>query len=85
MLKSKYPQLDTSYLKRRAAYNKGVLKSNLNTIEQALAATATSPEMEHKVREGIECLKDVFPAMNDWALFNSDGFDEVIEIIDTII
>jgi hypothetical protein len=85
MLRAKYPHLDHAYLKQRASENLAMLRENLDSIEQALIQVSQSPETDANIRGAFESLKGVFPAMNDWALFNSEGFDEVIDIIDTIL
>jgi len=85
MLRAKYPHLDQAYLKKRASENLATLHKNLDSIEQAILQTSQSPETNANIRGAFESLKGVFPAMNDWALFNSEGFDEVIDIIDTIL
>ena len=84
MLRAKHPHIDEDYIKTRAMGTRHALQTNLNTIEQSLIKVSHSPEIEHNVREAFVSVKELFPAMNDWALFNSEGFDEVIEIIDTI-
>jgi len=85
MLRAKYPHFDHDYLKRRAAENLATLQTNLDAIEQALLQVSQSPETNANIRGAFESLKGLFPVMNDWALFNSEGFDEVISIIDTIL
>ncbi len=85
LLRAKYPHIDQGYLKDRASDNLVTLQKNLDEIEQALLQVSQSPETNANIRGAFESLKDLFPAMNDWALFNSEGFDEVIEIIDTIL
>ncbi len=84
MLRAKYPHIDEDYSKNRAIKNRHDLQTNLDTIEQSLIKVSHSPEIEHNVRKAFESVKELFPVMNDWALFNSEGFDEVIEIVDTI-
>jgi hypothetical protein len=85
MLRAKYPHLDHKYLKARAEENLVTLQANLDVIEQALLQVSQSPETNANIRGAFESLKGMFPAMNDWALFNSEGFDDVIGIIDTIL
>ena len=84
MLRAKYPHIDEDYIKQRVVINQHRMQMNLSAIEQGLIAVSHKPEIEHNIRNAFELLKDVFPAMNDWALFNSEGFDDVLEIIDTI-
>ncbi len=85
MLRAKYPHLNHEYLKQRASENLATLRGNLDSIEQALLRVSQSPETNANIRGAFESLRDLFPVMNDWALFNSEGFDEIIEIIDTIL
>lgn len=84
MLRAKYPHVDEDYIKTRAAKAQQDLQTNLETIEQSLIKVSHSPEIKHNVKQAFEFIKELFPDMNDWALFNSEGFDEVIEIIDAI-
>ena len=83
-LQAKYPHVSDEYIKQRTAINRQDLQTKLTQIEQGLLQVSQSPEINHNIREGFVMLKELFPAMNDWALFNSEGFDDVIEIIDTI-
>jgi hypothetical protein len=85
MLRAKYPHFDHGYLKARASENLATLQTNLDAIEQALLQVSQSPETNANIRGAFESLKGLFPVMNDWALFNSEGFDDVIDIIDTIL
>lgn len=84
MLQAKYPHIDAGYINQKVAINQHRLQMNLSAIEQGLIAVSHKPEIEHNIRSAFEFMKEIFPAMNDWALFNSDGFDDVLEIIDTI-
>lgn len=84
MLRAKYPHIDGNYIKQHAAINQHRLQTNLSAIEQGLIVVSHKPEIEQDIRASFELLKDLFPAMNDWALFNSEGFDDVLEVIDTI-
>jgi hypothetical protein len=85
MLRAKYPHLDYSYLKKRASENRTALQSNLDKIEQEILKVSQSPETNANIRGAFESLRELFPVMNDWALFNSEGFDDIVEIIDTIL
>ncbi len=85
MLRAKYPHFDFDYLRGRAEKNLAALRKNLDIIEQALLQVSQTPETNANIRGAFESLKELFPVMNDWALFSSEGFDEVIEIIDTIL
>ena len=83
-LRAKYPEVSQKYIDKRVTINLHTMQKHLTTIEQALVEVASTPEIEHNIRKGFEFLKELFPAMNDWALFNSEGFDNVLEILDTI-
>ncbi len=85
ILRAKYPHINHNYLKKRATENRSSLQSNLDKIEQELLKVSQTPETNANIRGAFESLRELFPVMNDWALFNSDGFDEVVEIIDTIL
>lgn len=85
MLKAKYPNLNHGYLEKRARNNAEVIQENLEELEQELIKVSHDSKVENNVREAFESLKELFPAMNNWALFNSEGFDEVVDIIDTVV
>lgn len=85
MLRVKYPQVDQHYVKERANKNMHNLQQNLDSIEQGLITVSQSPEIEHNIRQAFDSVKKIFPAMNDWSLFNSEGFDDVVEILDIIL
>jgi len=84
VLQGKYPEIDEEYIMNRTMRNRHNLQMKLSQIEQGLIQVSSSPEIEHNIREAFEFIKELFPAMNDWALFNSEGFDDVIEILDTL-
>ena len=84
MLRAKYPHMDEGYLRTRVQTNRDNLQVNLSAIEQGFLQVSASTEIEHGVREGFAALKELFPVMNDWALFNSEGFDDLVGIIDTV-
>lgn len=84
MLQSKYPYIDEGYIKQRTIINQQNLQMNLSALEQGLIAVSHKPEIEYNIRNAFKLLKDIFPAMNDWSLFNSEGFNDVLEILDTI-
>ena len=84
ILKAKYPHMSDEYIMNRSVVNRHNLQAKLSQIEQGLLQASSSPEIEHNIREAFEYLKELFPAMNDWALFNSEGFDNILEIIDTL-
>lgn len=85
LLHSKYPEIDTNYIIARAARNRDILQDNISIVEQELLKVEQKAEIDTNVREAIEAVKTLVPAMRDWALFNSEGFDEILDIIDTVI
>lgn len=85
LLKAKYSNLDVGYLEGRANKNRQILQTNVKTLEQELEKVALVPEVDQNIREALEFVKNIFPAMNDWAMFNSEAFDEFVELIDTIV
>ena len=84
MLQGKYPHLDEEWLKSRATRNKDILQANLHQIEQEIQKVSHRPEIKANLAEGLDALKSLFPAMNDWSLFNSEAFQEIFELIDTV-
>jgi hypothetical protein len=84
MLKAKYPHISDDYIKRNVSVNQHNLQKSLSEIEQGLLKISHKPEINHNIREAFVLLKKLFPAMNDWALFNSEGFNDIVEILDTI-
>jgi hypothetical protein len=84
MMQGKYPQVDEEYLKTRCARNRDILQANLHVIEQEIQKVSHRPEIKANLAEGLDALKTLFPAMRDWSLFNSDGFNEILEIVDTV-
>jgi len=84
-MQEKYPHVDGEYLKTRCVRNKEVLQANLTLITQEIQKVSHNPQVDTNLAEALEALKDLFPAMRDWSLFNSEGFEELLEIIDTII
>jgi len=85
LLKAKYPEITASYTEEVAAQNKELLDQSLLEIEQQIVELSQKAIGETHVRDAIEALKVVFPALSNWALFNSEGFNEVLELIDTVI
>ncbi len=85
LLRAKYPHVDEEYIKGRCSHNRDILQANLYLIEQEIQKVSHRPEINTNVRAALEAVKELFPAMRDWALFNSDGFDELVEIIDTVV
>lgn len=84
MMQGKYPQVDEEYLKTRCTRNRDVLQANLHVIEQEIQKISHRPEIKANLAESLDALKTLFPAMRDWSLFNSDGFNEILEIVDTV-
>jgi len=84
MLKSKYPHIDTEYIDKTAAKNRRNMDTRIDNLEQTLVSHSTSPEIEHNIRAAFEYVRKIFPTMNDWALFNSEGFDQILDALDTI-
>lgn len=85
LLQAKYPHVDGEYIKNRCVRNREILQANLYEIEQEIKKVSQRPEVQGNLHAALEALKQLFPAMRDWALFNSEGFDEIVEIIDLVI
>lgn len=85
MLRAKYPQVDFTYIQACCSRNKDVLQNELSTIEQAIKQNSQGAVVDTNIKEAIDALKELFPAMRDWSLFNSEGFDELVDIIDTVV
>jgi hypothetical protein len=85
LLRAKYPHIDADYIRARCSHNRDLLQANLYLIEQEIQKVSHRPEINANIQEALEALKALFPVMRDWALFNSEGFDELVEIIDTIV
>ena len=84
LLQAKYPQVDTEYIKNACLRNRDLLEENLYEIEQEIQKVSQRPEVDTNLRDALEALKKLFPAMRDWSMFNSKGFDEIMDILDTI-
>lgn len=84
LLQAKYPHVDLEYIKSCCSRNRKLLDENLYEIEQEIIRASHKPEVDTNLRDALEALKKLFPAMLDWALFNSEGFDDVLEILDTV-
>lgn len=85
LLQAKYPQVSESYVKARAAQNLDYLQTALYQIEQEIVKHSHVPEVQHNLKDALEALKQLFPVMRDWALFNSEGFNEILELIDIAV
>ncbi len=84
MLRVKYPSISEKYIRSRVITNKEILQTNLSAIEQRLLQVSHSAEMDRNIKEAFGMLREIFPAMNDWALFNSEGFKDILELLDTV-
>ena len=85
LLRAKYPHVDENYITTRCMRNKRILEANLYEVEQEIIKISQRPEIKANIQDALEALKELFPAMRDWSLFNSQGFQEMIETIDTVI
>lgn len=85
LMQAKYPHVDEEYIKNRCMRNREILQANLYQIEQEIRKVSHRPEVQGNLHAGLEALKNLFPAMRNWSLFNSQGFKEILEIIDLII
>lgn len=85
LLQAKYPEIDAEYLKARALRNKDLLQTSIYAIEQSLVSVKQQAEVEANLQEALEALKTLVPAMRDWALFNSEGFNEIVDILDVVL
>lgn len=85
LMKAKYPHIDEDYIKESCARNKEILQANLHEIEQQITKVSHRPEVKSDMINAVETLKHLFPAMRDWALLSSEGFQEMVEIIDLVI
>ncbi len=85
ILKAKYPKIDSTYLEKAAAKNHTVLQGNIDQLEQEYKKVSHSPQIDHKIGKLFEYLRELFPALNDWALFNNSTFKEAIKVIDTVL
>lgn len=84
MLRGKYPHIDIEWLKIRAQRNRDILQVNISQIEQEIQKVSHRPEVKANLAEALSALKVLFPVMNDWSLFNSEGFNDILEIVDTV-
>ena len=85
LLRAKYPEFDFEYIQARCRRNRDILRVNLDQIEQEIQKVSRNPETRMNVADAVEALRNLFPAMRDWALFNSEGFKELVEVIDIVI
>jgi len=84
LLHSKYPHIDFDYITNVCGRNRDVLNENIYKIEQEIIKVSQQAAVDTNLRDALEALKSIFPAMRDWSLFNSEGFDEIMEILDTV-
>lgn len=85
LLRAKYPNFNEDYIQTKCNNNKNILQMNLSHIEQEIQKVSHTPEIEYNIQTALDALKNIFPAMRDWALFNSKGFNELINLIDIIV
>jgi len=85
LLKAKYPLINEVYLQEQASANLVILNNNLTAIQQGLIKVSNSPETQIDVGTAFNVLLDVFPAMNNWSMFSSDGSREVLALISAVI
>jgi len=85
LLQAKYPEIDSAYISARAARNRDILQKSLELIEQEILKVSKRAEIDANVRGALDALRTLIPAMRDWSLFNSEGFNEILDVIDTIV
>lgn len=85
LMQGKYPNIAKDYLTTRCTANMDLLQVSLSQIEQEIQKVSHRPEVDNNLEEALETLKSIFPAMRDWSLFNSEGFQEILEIVDSAI
>lgn len=84
ILHYKYPQVSLTCIEKICQQNKKLLGVKLQDIKQVIKTQRNIAEVDHNFEEAIEALENIFPAMKNWAIIQSDSFDEIVEIIDTI-
>jgi len=84
LLQSKYPHVDSDYIINVCNQNRQMLDESIYEIEQEIIRASQRAEVDTNLRDALEALKTIFPVMRDWSLFNSEGFDELMEILDTL-
>lgn len=85
ILQAKYPEIDASFLEKRAARNAEIMQKALTEIQQEILKVSKSPETDANIKQAFSFLMELFPAMQSWVLFNSKNFDSIVEIIDTVV
>lgn len=85
ILREKYPKVPITYIEERVRINQALLGKSLDKIEQEILKKKSVPEIDANLRGALEALKEIFPSMRNWALVSSERFDEVVEIIDTLV
>ena len=85
LLRFKYPDMPLSYIQACCERNLTLLGKNLYKIEQVLESHKNTPEVDANLREAMEAIKNIFPSMRNWALLNSKTFDQVLEVLDTLV
>lgn len=81
----KYPQVPGDYVAQVCSKNLSLLGVSIEGIEQKIISYGQAPEVDANLREALEALKGIFPALRDWSLLSSEKFDEVLDIIDAIV
>ncbi len=84
LLRAKYPHFSPKYITDSALVNQHTLQVNLDKIEQTLVKVSQKAEIDHDIGDAVRAVRELFPVMNDWALFNSEGFDEIVELVDAV-
>lgn len=85
LLQAKYPHVSPEYIQAVTSRNRHILNTTLEQLESEIRKISYPPEIEANLEEAIAALKELFPAMRDWALFNSEGFNEVVQLLDVIV
>lgn len=84
-LVAKYPNIDAGFLRARAKRNLTVMQINIEQIEQAVLQKSNTPETHADAKKAFGLVKELFPAMSDWSLLKSDGFKNIVSIIDLAV
>ena len=85
LLQAKYPEVSMEYIEERCSRNRELLQESLAVIEQEILKVSQRPEIQHNIQGALDALKTLFPAMRDWALFNSATFNQLIYLIDIAV
>lgn len=85
ILSAKYPQLPVDFLTHKAEENLQTLKESLDILEKQIIKIGHHPEVDIQIRTAFDAIRQLFPALQSWALLNSIAFDQVISILDAIV